>query len=386
MIFHNMRGIQNKHVLQLCEKSIYLALVCLGFYFIYQGDVLQKFQLKRTNFAEYEEPITELPTYFVWLSPYDSRLMLGDNFNMSILDETTDPLNSISPSWRQGTKLRLGENLVGDLKLTCTELQFAKDLEMRLFKIRPENFTVGMPLDYTLKFTFDNLTAVSHIVLALIAENNSYSMYSGNFYDGEPKDISSPLGYDNWYFVTPEKFIYKPEVQSCRIQPYNEELAKLILENILAKCQTPCKPSNSQNLFDTTPYLRDNLSFCEDEEHDGIQCFGNVQSSAQNSIEKRPCIKVQYRANGSPWIKTNHTSFHLIYSLPHIIVKEEYMIYDLLAMIGAVGGTMGIFIGISFADLSGMFFELVAGMGLHKLERKRKNTLVPYNSNECERF
>ena len=62
------------------------------------------------------------------------------------------------------------------------------------------------------------------------------------------------------------------------------------------------------------------------------------------------------------------------------------MIYDLLAMIGAVGGTMGIFIGISFADLSGMFFELVAGMGLHKLERKRKNTLVPYNSNECERF
>ena len=139
------------------------------------------------------------------------------------------------------------------------------------------------------------MTAVGHIVISLIAENNSYSMYSGNFYDGEAKDISSPLGYDNWYFVTPEKFIYKPEVQNCRLQPYNEELARLILENIFVKCKTPCKPSKSQNLFDTTPNLRDNLSFCGEEEYHGIHIqIEMVFIRRQNNLSLLPCIVPNY--------------------------------------------------------------------------------------------
>ena len=355
----NMETIKTIHILILFKKSVYLTLVCVGLYFVYQGDVLQKFQLKRTNFAEYEEEITELPTIFAWLSPYDGDLILGDNFNLSIIAKTSDPLNSISPSWTEGVNLKIGENFVHNLKLTCHELQFAKNLDLRVFKVRPDNFTVGMPLDYALKFTFDNLSVVNLIVISLVAENNSYSMYSGNFYDGETKDMSSHRGYDNWYFITPEKFIYMPEVQNCRKQPYNEELANGILEDIYQKCDQPCKPSQSQYLFHTVPNLRDNLTYCREDNKKDAHCFMKVQTAVHNKIERRPCTKLQYKAQGSPWILTNHTSFHLMYSQPHIIVKEEYMIYDLLAMIGAVGGTMGIFIGISFADIFDFFFEAI---------------------------
>ena len=44
------------------EKVIYLSLLGLGIYFIDQGDVIQRYRIKRTNFAEYSEPASELPT------------------------------------------------------------------------------------------------------------------------------------------------------------------------------------------------------------------------------------------------------------------------------------------------------------------------------------
>ena len=37
---------------------------------------------------------------------------------------------------------------------------------------------------------------------------------------------------------------------------------------------------------------------------------------------------------------------------PRIIVYEEYLDYDLVAMIGAIGGTLSLFIGFSFRDLA----------------------------------
>ena len=34
----------------------------IGFYLIFSGDVIERFSLKRTNFAEYSENVSELPT------------------------------------------------------------------------------------------------------------------------------------------------------------------------------------------------------------------------------------------------------------------------------------------------------------------------------------
>ena len=49
-------------VSHIIEKAIYLSLLGLGIYFVYQGDVIQRYRIKRTNFAEYSEPVSELPT------------------------------------------------------------------------------------------------------------------------------------------------------------------------------------------------------------------------------------------------------------------------------------------------------------------------------------
>ena len=42
---------------------------------------------------------------------------------------------------------------------------------------------------------------------------------------------------------------------------------------------------------------------------------------------------------------------------PLMTVKEEYVIYDAVAMISAIGGTMGLCIGFSFSDCSSLLIR-----------------------------
>ena len=44
---------------------------------------------------------------------------------------------------------------------------------------------------------------------------------------------------------------------------------------------------------------------------------------------------------------------------PLVTVKEEYVIYDAVAMISAIGGTMGLCIGFSFSDISSLLIRCI---------------------------
>ena len=57
-----------------------------------------------------------------------------------------------------------------------------------------------------------------------------------------------------------------------------------------------------------------------------------------------------------------------------LIVKEEYLIYDILALIGAVGGTMGICIGVSFADLFRYLFKSIY-LAMKRAKQNRRRVL-----------
>ena len=69
---------------KIAEKLVYVCLMSLGFYFIYQGDGWNNFVNQRSNFAEYNEPISGLPTIVVWFQyPHVDEypnLKLGTDF------------------------------------------------------------------------------------------------------------------------------------------------------------------------------------------------------------------------------------------------------------------------------------------------------------------
>ena len=73
--------------IRLIGHLVYLAMLCLGIYFIYEGAVYERFQMKRTNFAESNEHVIELPTILTHIEyqyPYPNELLdYGTDFNIS---------------------------------------------------------------------------------------------------------------------------------------------------------------------------------------------------------------------------------------------------------------------------------------------------------------
>ena len=72
--------LKKEHVLQIMEKLLYFALLGLGIYFIYRGDVIPRFWLGRTNFAEYLEDMNEFPTITAYIGNAPKNFTLGEDF------------------------------------------------------------------------------------------------------------------------------------------------------------------------------------------------------------------------------------------------------------------------------------------------------------------
>ena len=260
-----------QHSFKIVDKSVYLALFCVGCVFIYQGDVLQRFQLKRTNFAEYEEDITELPTVQTWLG--FGNLTFGQDYNISYKPHGTS----------QSILLSQGLNSIGTVKIKFQ--QFG-----RAFTLTPLNFSRGMPRDYDLTFEFKNASwknVVKDVGISLSSENNTMEC-NGIYWDGEVSDDKISIGQDFLMHITPEKFVYIKDAYGCRERPYHQELHEYILKNILKECKTPCW----QNLPECVGEHED-LPMCEDKEEK--QCFKDVMDRALHATQKKPCTKLQYR-------------------------------------------------------------------------------------------
>ena len=66
----------------------------------------------------------------------------------------------------------------------------------------------------------------------------------------------------------------------------------------------------------------------------------------------------------------NKITFYLRMGYPKKVkVHEEYLIYDMLAMISAVGGTMGLCIGFSFNDFCCFILKYLE-LGVYSIQRK----------------
>ena len=73
----------------------------------------------------------------------------------------------------------------------------------------------------------------------------------------------------------------------------------------------------------------------------------------ENVVDK-PCTMVQFKGNSQTFdLKNMQDTAKLTYKFanpPKMLVREEYLIYDGVAMISAIGGTLGLCIRFSFTE------------------------------------
>ena len=217
--WHSMK--KTKAVFEIIEKAVSLVLMFLGFFFIYKGDVINRFHLKRTNFAEYSEFIMEIPTVTTWIeyrSDYSQNLQYWNDFTIELYHWQNDSST---------TSLELGENKVFGSSLHV----FFENFTDGTYRISPVNYAPGMPHDFSLSYSFQSNTSnVSRIAVALSTRNNSYCGYGTEFHDGEVKEVFGSLSQRKYIVINPEKYIFNQEDKKCRGEPFHEIIIQRTLE------------------------------------------------------------------------------------------------------------------------------------------------------------
>ena len=148
------------NTLKALNLVLYLALSSLGIFFIIQGQVVDKFLSRKSNFAKYYEPLTELPPL------QRGFLVLGKTWHMGKISILHTNLGRL---WMPKTWF-FGENQI--------EGTFSVDFETvelgYRYKITPRGFISGMLPHYKIIYTFKNTTQISQVGLKL--SNWSYQI------------------------------------------------------------------------------------------------------------------------------------------------------------------------------------------------------------------
>ena len=175
-----MGSITKEYTSLLLDKVFYIALLGLGSYLIWQGDVVLRFHDSCTNFAVYSEPMIEMPTFNAFIRNLPDDLILGKDFNISV---SFDLLNFFHPS-----KLTNGDNQieVNGLVVNIQQIILGDMIKGSGFRIRPLNFSPEISPDHRLAFLFENSTLLAEVSIHIwpTTDNNSFMCY-GKTYDGE---------------------------------------------------------------------------------------------------------------------------------------------------------------------------------------------------------
>ena len=358
---------------KIVKYSVYVTLLFLAVYFIYAGDTVQKFSNKKTSFAEYGEPVSELPTILAFIEYADQNTTFeyGKDFNWTFQSDI---------SWRKGfkgTNLTRGVNHVeSGLKLVVSDLlkedKGFSDSYFHNFKISPDGIPTKNQRSIVLKCSFENTSGYEginfKIGMVLTSENNTYCNNGFDYLDGEASRQFVKVGETNFITITPEKFVYHQEIEKCRDRPFNQLLAERMSRHIFTNCTYPCK---SEGWYCKFGIPLDNLPVCQNKAQ--LECFNKHKFATGREIAKenliKPCTLLQYKSVGATWYnpRQNEAIFRMTFKKPpRVTVKDEYLIYDMLNMIGAVGGTLGLFIGFSFHDLfQGILSSCMSKVSMH---------------------
>ena len=203
----------------------------LGSYLIYQGEVFQKFQAKKTNFAVYTEEIVEMPTMRTYVYPrMTNRIQFQKDYNISLRTFKAD----------QEINLTFGENIIPG-----TNLRLKFDIPTAAwgshdFKITPLNFKRetlhGSLLVYRFRKNLQFPTG-HQFFMELSTKNNSMPCGYSSYFDGAVKIAMVDIGSHLSITIHPEKYIYHGDRTVCRKNSYLEEIIAIVEKGIISICK-----------------------------------------------------------------------------------------------------------------------------------------------------
>ena len=166
--------------------------------------------------------------------------------------------------------------------------------------------------------------------------------------------------------------------KGCQRKSPNIILLEKITKQLPKKCAYPCHWNTSKwSLGKTMNKIIAHLPVCRNIEEEN--CMLDVANEVQNqpsNIDMKQCTRLQYAGITNRLIdnqQSDQVVYDIVFATPvKVNVKEEYLIYDGVAMISAIGGTLGLCIGFSFYNLASFFTGWLENRLLFLVKREEK--------------
>lgn len=333
----------------------YLSLGFAAIYFITYSNVLGKYMAQRSATIEFEEYVKERPTITVQFIPSTGikDLIMGIDFNMSFWMELPGQFGKI-------INLKYGKNeyLIDNYTFGTIHVKLERDHnKLAMLKISTNSGISKRNLTnefHGFQFDFDNSTLKLEnlrIRFQMTSEDN-FIRFDGPFYDGDPLVQNIYAGHWKTLEIQPIQYNYLNLKRSpCREKPFVRSVFQYFSKTNVDECLNKCNPMENGSYVHGL--INEDIPNCETEMEK--ECIENyiMEKIVQETV-KKPCHKLQYSGKilNENIDKSNLVTLWYHFVAPgFMIVKEEYLIYDLIAMIGSVGGTLGLCIGFSFFNV-----------------------------------
>ena len=344
----------------------------------FMNDVWTKFQTKDTTFKQYEAELSELPTTVLCFQPIAKESVLKD-FNISLYDlDNMLNLERFPKPWknffdkihfklnrdftvalRDHEELVEGDNLIllehSNMTITLNELftvWYGFCYKISLSYIYQDQ------LIFTLTFLNDTLKEkdIPTPQLYITSEVNAYGALGMNWIYGDELRFS-PTGYVSGFKITPIRRVNIDLKTHCTSNLTDHCLLKLIHQSDFA-CNRTCMPIKFPN--------QSLLSLPECNTIKEYNCMKWAMHRAlfydATTFCEKPCTTVKYKgkkAFGFEYYGTSRNMLEWRYILDSdkINVQEEYLVYDSTGFVGAIGGTLGLFVGFSFREVANFIID-----------------------------
>ena len=202
----------------------------------------------------------------------------------------------------------------------------------------------------------------------MTSEKNSYGILTNQWMDGEMFQFGIKQNLHKVLDIKQEKYIYLGN--KCSTESFYECVVKRLVAYDFKTCPKKCNPKifslPKSEEYDKIPFCKDNEKPCASFET--VEIF---QATTTKFCPKL-CNMVQY--SGKKIMVYKHKqgpytySFRYRFTPPHTEkVYEEYLIYDIVNMVGSVGGNLGMWIGFSFTGVISNLIKMI----LDKIPKKR---------------
>ena len=317
---------------------------------IFTWNVFVKYNSKATIIGQFEEKITMRPTITICFTKDIWKIFSDFNMSYYVFDGLDEDINI----------LEMGENYNGisteevslqkiytNYKGICYQLNFNNN-----------NDEIFQNLLHQIKISSD-LHELPTMEFYFASEQNTYGITYSDWRDGEVLRVDIKGRNFKTVDITAMKHVFLKSGSKCNDESFYECFGSKVTMANFSACSKPCIPATFPNNF-----IHPDCQVCKEwHKCEEFQCSSSIVNKIFNNLNRNPeacprsCATLQY--SGKVIYEKldyydNKTEALLEYKFAepaYVKVNNEYLIFDTIGMIGSVGGTLGLFIGLSFSNI-----------------------------------